>query len=134
VTLFLIVTALINIALGYGLALYLGHAYWPHRVRVIEEASAEGAVDQLDEEAAIETPAPAHLPEPAPRPVGAFPEYAAAAPTAPQTAPAEGEAANSTKLEQDVLAGIEEFRNQLAQMKAQPGAVVPAEEAAAATV
>lgn len=95
--LFVIVTAVVNIGLGYALALYLGRTR-----RCVGEISVE------DHEIASESPAPLHMPAPAAAPI------VAADPAADVTSAAEA------GLEQDVLAGIEEFRNQLAQMKAQP--------------
>ena len=93
--LFVIVTAVLNIGLGYGLAIYLGRA---------RRAVAESVEDV--HEIAVEAPTPIHAPAPVPAPSPPI--------TAESAPPAEAE------LEQDVLAGIEEFRNQLAQMKAQP--------------
>lgn len=95
--LFVIVTAVVNIGLGYGLAVYLGHTR-----RCIDGVSVD------DHEIASEAPAPVPMPAPAAAPI------VATAPVADVPSAAEA------GLEQDVLAGIEEFRNQLAQMKAQP--------------
>jgi hypothetical protein len=103
VTAFLITTAIANIALGYWLANFLRRA--SPAIDLVEQDHL--AIDPLAGLTPPEpTPAATTPIEPAP-PVAA----AEAAPTATASEP-EDEA-----LEQDVLAGIEEFRNQLAQMK-----------------
>jgi hypothetical protein len=105
VTAFVIVTALINLALGYGLAVYLGHARRP---------TSSHAGDELSVALGYELPAAAlpaaDLSSPADETSPASLNVPVAA--APVDEPVE--------LEQEVLAGIEEFRNQLAQMKGQP--------------
>lgn len=103
--LFLLVTAPLNIALGYGLAVYLERA----KRRRDAEAMAPMHSEAFD----------------APYPVAGDPALAAVAAAAAATADVEtpvtpAAPAEGTELEHDVLAGIEEFRNQLAQMKAQP--------------
>jgi hypothetical protein len=135
---FLVVTALINIALGYGLAVYFGHAGWP-RASHAEEPAPEHVADHVHEEITIATPTPvathvaASAPPTASAPLTASAEVAAALAAAP--APAAEPTAPEAELENEVLAGIEEFRSQLAQMKAQPSAgSTPAEAAAAAAV
>jgi hypothetical protein len=143
VTIFLILSALMNIGLGYWLATYLAR----------EKARASGFDMQADvpADAAIEAPAepgqlvrsalPAEMPTAAPEmPIMAQPMATAAAMPAALAAvevapalvavdapavPEMGAAAAAPELETEVLAGIEEFRNQLAQMKATPGAVEP---------
>jgi hypothetical protein len=119
VTVFLIATAILNIGLGYWLAIYLRRA----------EMNVEAA---LPDEHAFETLADLGLS--APEPVAAAPQVVApvAAPATVPTAPvATAPAAGEEQLEQDVLAGIEEFRNQLAQMKSRgDGAEQPATTAA----
>jgi hypothetical protein len=146
VTLFLLVTALINISLGYGLAIYLGHAGWPSRggapidaaVHEPETANHDGHAAPLltpyvappQAAAPVAAAAPA---APAAVTLAPAPTAEPAMPAAPALAAAIAQAEPETaELEQDVLAGIEEFRNQLAQMKAQPGAAASPEEAAAA--
>jgi hypothetical protein len=142
VTLFLIVTALVNIALGYGLAMYLGSPEWPGRRRMAAGPPTEEQVGEDEEELTVivgAKPAAVTVATAAP---SASPEVAIASPSAPAAAPpitagatAETAAAAGAgpELEEHVLAGIEEFRNQLAQMKAQPeGAPSPTAAAAAA--
>ena len=123
--LFLIVTAILNIALGYALAVYLGKANAPTTWRemfatppAIETTSfaAQFAMLQNDRSRAID-------------------EVSSSTYATPQTAeqPAE-DATHSTimanqaddepfapaeVMEQELLAGIEEFRNQLSQLKGQ---------------
>ncbi len=145
--LFVVVTALLNLALGYGLAIYLGYGELPRlrRARIVAPVNAEGpAATAADETVAQESAAYATAPDP----TAAMPTMASTAglpdetvaetvttapPAATVTAPVES-ANDAAELEHEVLAGIEEFRNQLAQMKAQPAAAVvePEETALAA--
>jgi hypothetical protein len=102
VTVFLIATALLNIGVGYWLAIYLRRSAVFGELAPADEHALE-TLHELDNHAAESIPTAA-VSAPA----------AAAVATAPSTtAPFAGE----EQLEQDVLAGIEEFRNQLAQMK-----------------
>lgn len=106
--LFLVVTATMNIALGYGLAVYLGHTRRLHDADVATgpiEAAASAAV-----ESEATSPAVAPLVAEATGPVAPVSVLSAPVPVA----------ADEESVEKDVLAGIEEFRNQLAQMKAAP--------------
>ncbi len=123
-TIFLALSALVNIALGYGLAIFLGHARMKQGNQSEElphiDSYAEPMQAAIPEPMAPPAPAPdMHAPPtpmPAPAEVAAVAPPVAAAPAEPVAAAAE----ESAELETDVLAGIEEFRNQLAQMKAQP--------------
>ncbi len=96
VTVFLIATALLNIGVGYWLAVYLQRA----RRSVESDLPDDHAVATLGD---LNLPAAAQV---------AAPPAVPGAPAPSATAPAAEE-----QLEQDVLAGIEEFRNQLAQLK-----------------
>lgn len=118
-TLFVIVTAVVNIALGYALAIYVDHAKWPFRPRSaevdplahLEEFSLESIGN-----AAVET-LPT-VPSTADTSVESAQPPVAAAPVAPAAKPSASD--EGVEMERDVLAGIEEFRSQLAQMKASP--------------
>jgi hypothetical protein len=104
VIVFVIVTAVLNIGLGYALAIYLG----PARGFKSQRSSL---ADEIPAEAPFMAPA---------LPAAPALTISSSAPAAPPAAdPLEAEA-DETELEQDVLAGIEEFRNQLAKMKALP--------------
>lgn len=118
---FVLVSAALNIALGYGLAVYLTHGCWPWR----RPAPAE-ALSEVFDAAESFPPEPEPDPEPVPEPIAAVSEPAPVAPfIQPVSMPAVDPAATlepppqSPDLEKEMLAGIEEFRNQLAQMKAQ---------------
>lgn len=131
-TIFLTVSALVNIGLGYWLATYLA--------REKARAGADLPVGIIDVEAIpphAEQPVQSASPDamlPVAPAVAAMPTAPAiqAAPEAvvPVMATAAGEAAaapmgtgiDAPEVETEVLAGIEEFRNQLAQMKATPDA------------
>lgn len=120
VTVFLIVTALLNIGVGYWLAVYL------RRARGLAELAPadEHALDSLHD---LDLPVAESIT--AASPVATPPATPAAIATAPTTtAPAPAE----EQLEQDVLAGIEEFRNQLAQMKSRGEGEAPTPAAAPA--
>jgi hypothetical protein len=143
VTVFLIVTALVNIALGYGLALYLGPPAWPTLRRKAAGPPVEEPLVEDDEEltvivgpkptqAPVSGAAPSHAPEAT---VASPAAPAAATPITPGALAETAAAANAApELEEHVLAGIEEFRNQLAQMKAQPEAAPSPTAAAAAAM
>jgi hypothetical protein len=107
VTVFLITTALLNIGVGYWLAIYLRRSAVFGELAPADDHALETLHD-LDVHAAEPIPAAMKVTAPAAAPTGV-----AAAPSAAVPTPAAGE----EQLEQDVLAGIEEFRNQLAQMK-----------------
>jgi hypothetical protein len=141
VTVFLIITGLMNIALGYGLAMYLGGAHLPGRapqgddfdnlhsdvplaevtLTTISAAPAESAEPAASAAAVAATPTAPPAATSASHPAGAASTAAGVEPATPAAAmPAAG-----AELEQEVLAGIEEFRNQLAQMKSQPTGAAP---------
>jgi hypothetical protein len=114
VIVFVTMTAVLNICLGYALAVYLGGARWPfgHRAAIGVSLAPDALVTESPREVAppvAATPSPPAAPPPEPEP-----------PAPPATTPV-AVAVPAVDLEQDVLAGIEEFRNQLAQMKAQTG-------------
>jgi hypothetical protein len=102
VIVFVIVTAVLNIGLGYALAIYLG----PARGFKSQRSSL---ADEIPAEAPFMAPALPTAPAPT-----------ISSPAAPPAADPVAAEADEAKLEQDVLAGIEEFRNQLAKMKALP--------------
>jgi hypothetical protein len=123
---FLIVTAILNVALGYALAVYLGKANAPSLRGMFAMTStpvseATSFVEQFSmlqndrsrsiDEGSESTPAARQTTE---RPADD------ATPT-PMTAYESEEApfAGTDVMEQDLLAGIEDFRNQLAQLKGQ---------------
>ena len=113
-TIFLALSALLNIALGYGLAIYLGHARSPFSSRQADDFAVDSFEMPVDMHASLPVEAPAaglaKMPAAHSKTTSAVDELVAA------MTPTE----ESAELETDVLAGIEEFRNQLAQMKAQP--------------
>lgn len=119
--LYVSVTAVLNIALGFVLAMYLYRAGLLGASRAVAETHEEHHAEP-------EAHAPAAHSEPA---------SVAAAPAepAPMAAPVEAAVtpevaeAPAAELEENVLAGIEEFRNQLAQMKAQPAEAAEAAHA-----
>jgi hypothetical protein len=128
VTVFLIVTALLDVALGFGLAIYLGRARAPwsppldaggfnqdlQRAETVDGLSESPAVDPLSAPAAV----PAQQEEADSRTAATV---AVSSSPAMAASPAADSASEPEELEEeDVLAGIVEFRNQLAQMKTQP--------------
>jgi hypothetical protein len=133
VTIFLTISALVNIGLGYWLATYLAREKARAGVGAPIDATVDTDVDSHAQamDAALPPESSPALPTMA-QPMAAAPSLPAAptavapamAPVAvaapPTTAPAE-----APELETEVLAGIEEFRNQLAQMKATPDAAEP---------
>jgi hypothetical protein len=124
VMLFVLVTSLLNIGLGYALAIYLGHGRLPwtgDEPSVLEE-------DEVDDLIATEPPVVPSIPAPSPAPSVA--EVQAPLEAILASPPTPGE--DAADVEQEVLAGIEEFRSQLAQMKAQPSAEEPQQESVAA--
>jgi hypothetical protein len=134
VMLFVVVTAALNIAVGYGLALYLGHAPLP---RFRRAATAAATIDDaFAPQAEFAAPEPTALssdaaPAPGRGPIAAAAPTASASATASGNAPAPAPGGDSAELEHEVLAGIEEFRNQLAQMKGQPAAAAETADAPA---
>jgi hypothetical protein len=143
VTVFLIVTALVNIALGYGLALYLGHTRTPCAqpgaadALTVEWERPPQALEDAHESAITASPAvaaspaltasPAVAASPAADPQPASADSAPSSPPAVQASLSAPAAADDpVEIEQEMLAGIAEFRNQLALMKGQPdGADAP---------
>ena len=121
---FVIVTAFMNIALGYGLAVYVGHGCLPWRRRVQGErpVDAGAVITTLIDEPVLELPDEPATPEPVvevpPSPFINPIAEPVATPAADPVAIIEP-AVELPGIEQEMLAGIEEFRNQLAQMKAQ---------------
>lgn len=125
---FLIVTAIVNVALGYALALHLGKANAPSwREMFAMTAKSTPAVDATsfaaqfamlqndrsppNDEVSAATPDTRQTTE---RPA----DDATRTPMAAHEAD-EPPFAGTGAMEQELLAGIEEFRNQLAQLKGQ---------------
>jgi hypothetical protein len=143
---FVVITSILNLGLGYALALYVGRARTlstPYATDVAQSApfafSRTGAVmpaaDPLysrGEAAGMPWPAMPPAPEPPATILGGISapiEQAVAATTRLAVEDAaeqpEEKQTRSSAAEQDLLAGIEEFRNQLAQLKGM-AAPVPA--------
>jgi hypothetical protein len=144
VTIFLTISALVNIGLGYWLATYLAREKARAGFDMPADVPADAAVESPAEHGQhVHSVLPGEMPtavpampmmvqpmaavaamSPAPTAVAVAPApVAVEAPADPVTAAA---AADAPELETEVLAGIEEFRNQLAQMKATPDAAEPA--------
>jgi hypothetical protein len=140
VTIFLTLSALVNIGLGYWLATYLAR----EKARAGADVPMDVSVDATSEShveygQAVSSAPPAEMPLATLAAPMMPPPMAAAAPTTPAAvavtrapgaeesleAPKMAAAADSAELETEVLAGIEEFRIQLAQMKATPDAAEP---------
>jgi hypothetical protein len=125
---FLIVTAIVNVALGYALAVYLGRASAP----TLREMFARTPISTPAIEANSFAEQFSMLQSDRSR---AIDEVSAFAPDARQTTERPAQEAKLTPtaaheadepsfagadvMEQELLAGIEEFRNQLAQLKGQ---------------
>jgi hypothetical protein len=133
---FLIVTSIINISLGYALAMYLGRASAPTAPSNAPAADVT-AVSMSDLAAASMTADSRNFSWPAESIVagssssfgsfGEAPEASADASTllnTPATEAHEAVQARTAEMEQELLAGIEEFRNQLAQLKGQASVTV----------
>ena len=138
-TIFLTLSALMNIGLGYWLATYLAREKArasavamgdDHAQLLVEEHAAQAhplqaalPIELQVSSAAMTTEAQqvaAAMPAMPIAPVTTMPvaaEVGAPSPMAP--------AADAPELETEVLAGIEEFRNQLAQMKGSPEVAEP---------
>jgi hypothetical protein len=128
VIVFLVFMSLVNISLGFVLAVYLGRANLRSTAfagpgvesgPLVAEPPAAPAQDERRTESRDNAWPAEAMAEPAP---AADP----AAPVAAETAEME------PAVETDLLAGIEEFRNQLASMKSEAG-LAPRTPAAAAT-
>jgi hypothetical protein len=131
---FLVITSIVNIGLGYWLAVYLA------------KGSASGSLSQGDAAAAgagnaalgaqraggldfAWPPAATAAAAGSPSPPATNGQESAMAGATGHGQPAEADQAGQSRsgtMEQDLLAGIEEFRNQLAQLKSK-GAFEPAE-------
>jgi hypothetical protein len=119
---FLVVTSILNIAVGYALAVYLGKATF--FTTTDESAAASETIELRRASMQFATPVmiePMRTEAPASRPV-ADASDTTQAPRTQVEAHAESPYARSEVMEQELLAGIEEFRNQLSQLK---GAGVP---------
>ncbi|HEX6962745.1 MAG TPA: hypothetical protein VF175_12820, partial [Lacipirellula sp.] len=125
---FLVITTIINIALGYALAVYLGGVSATSSTEEPYERPAEAkpavAAPQSAERVAAAALANAFSAAaasasfaPSPTPEAAAP--IAASPSHQEEQEAEPGQNRTSEVEQGLLAGIEEFRNQLAQLKAQ---------------
>lgn len=119
--LYVSVTAVLNIALGFALAMYLYRAGMLGAPRPALAAEDAHHVEEVPHEPIPHEPVAHSEPSPvAPLPAPAVQEPIAAASAPIAEEPETAEAVPGPELEENVLAGIEEFRNQLAQMKAQP--------------
>jgi hypothetical protein len=124
---FLIVTAIVNVALGYALAVYLGRANAPTTWRELFASTPAPAIEATsfaDQFAMLQNDRSR-----------AIDEVSAATPDTRQTTQRPADEATRTpmaaheadepsfagadEMEQELRAGIEEFRNQLAQLKGQ---------------
>ena len=127
---FLVMTSLVNLSLGFALAIYLGRAKvssanfaWPRLRRAapapIESAAAadSDAADRRRDHRDAEWPAHGMVDEEVAAPVADRTHSADALPPAPEDQATPGE----PPMETDLLAGIEEFRSQLAHMKDEAG-------------
>jgi hypothetical protein len=132
---FLIVTSIINISLGFALAMYLSRASAQNAPS--EARTANGAADSVDFAAAGMTADSRNFSWPAESivagsassfgPFDQVPQAPADAPSmlhTPATEAHEAVHARTAEMEQELLAGIEEFRNQLAQLKGQASVAV----------
>lgn len=130
---FLIVTSVLNLSLGFALALYLGRAQLRPVEIAVSRPPIEPALERSPQPAETEAP-PAASEErrseerhavwsiEGAKPAAARADGAAdAVETAKSTPPLDNNpplsAAEAPEVEQDLLAGIEEFRNQLAKIK-----------------
>jgi hypothetical protein len=132
---FLVVTSIINLALGYALAIYLGvensssfgpsqangsSSSAPSTERVPFEAGfttwTPSAPPTTRETGAKPTESPSSL---GPTPLSQPDEQPAGRPEWPEQPERPAAPSNSNPMDQELLAGIEEFRNQLAQLKTQ---------------
>jgi hypothetical protein len=133
---FLIVTSIINILLGYALSLYLGRAS-AQAAPSIAPTTDDAADSMSDFAAASMTVDNRNFSWPAESivagssatfgPLGQASQAPAEAPAmlhTPATEAHEAVQARTAEMEQELLAGIEEFRNQLAQLKGQASLTV----------
>jgi hypothetical protein len=122
---FLVVTSILNIALGYGLAIYLAKSSGSaplHRQDSTGNSGAESFAGAGQRPVGLDTAWPAAAMAAAAGSAGhpaAVPTQATSESAAPAELPHEDIEVQSrtAAMEQDLLAGIEEFRNQLAQLK-----------------
>jgi hypothetical protein len=118
VILFLLVTSMLNIALGYGLAIYLAKCSGAAGARRDDSVGNPGAdalasIAQRTDGSVVTWPAGATAAA-----LGSGPPTPAKNDTAAELPHEDNEVQSRTAaMEQDLLAGIEEFRNQLAQLK-----------------
>jgi hypothetical protein len=128
---FLIVTSIINILLGYALAVYLGRAsaqsepnHAPTADDAADSASDFAAAGMTADSRSFSWPTESIVAGSTSSfgPLGQAQPAPAEAPTmlhTPATEAHESVQARTAEMEQELLAGIEEFRNQLAQLKGQ---------------
>lgn len=153
---FVAITALVNIGLGYALAMYLGQAKSKHEPSADEASTTltlpTRKLSNHEPPVATSTPAPATpaaptatVERPAESPpapsmadaIAAAMQQTAAAPAAEVDAEMATQAPTTADeaaapVEHELLAGIEEFRSQLAQLKGSAGADQAAAPQAAA--
>ncbi|MCA9235341.1 MAG: hypothetical protein KDA44_07705 [Planctomycetales bacterium] len=136
---FLAILSVTNLALGFGLAVYLLRAgempaaLLPARFAAQRPAPRQAAATKSTEEPAADEDFHAEAIEQSP--AAAEPDAAVSAEEAPTETVAEGvddpSAQQEPDVEEDVLAGIEAFRAQLAQMNDEPTAAEAESEAKA---
>lgn len=113
---FFVVTILLNLALGYALALYL-KAGVAQRPCEICGAQVGAETEEWERLVAIPASASTTLPAPAEACAGDGGAAMEAPAISSLTTPVAELTQSATDVEKDLLAGIEEFRNQLAQLK-----------------
>jgi hypothetical protein len=134
---FVIVTSIVNIGLGYALAVYLRkETAWstptPHETMMTADVAAVLARANAAADASLHLQSqPGALSWPPDQAAASAAKTGALSPAQPAAEPAglkfaadapredERPLARSAEMDQDLLAGIEEFRNQLAQLKGQ---------------
>lgn len=132
---FLIGTSIFNIFLGYALAVYLMRESLTLENHRREESHPRpnGAAAGRQREQSDRS-SPSSAPAPALEPAGQSPPTAVGGPTAPSAAVSTGDATPATadaidrgseEMDQQLLAGIADFRSQLAKLRSETGSEEP---------